>query len=69
MIALGLLILIERRHYVGVYYRSINRGPFTLRRSAALWVVVATGVLSVMSGLVVGILTMTQAVWSTTPHH
>jgi hypothetical protein len=48
---LGGLALAERAHYVGVYRRSINRGPFRMGQTATSWLVVGTGLFLLLAGI------------------
>lgn len=51
--ALGGLVLAERAHYISVYYRGINRGPFKMGIPAISRLVVVTGVFLILTGIVI----------------
>lgn len=56
--ALGVLALAERAHYVRVYERGINRGPFKMGSAAILRLVVGTGICLLVIAIVVGVVSL-----------
>src|SRR5438093_214682 len=55
LVAAGALLLAERAHYVGVYERGINRGPFRMGKAATSRLVTGTGFCLLLAGLFIGI--------------
>jgi hypothetical protein len=56
--AIGGLSLAERAHYVGVYQRSINRGPFRMGQAAISRLVVGTGVFLLLAGILLALISL-----------
>jgi hypothetical protein len=59
---LGGLILVERTHYVSVYDRGINWGPFKMGIPAISRLVVATGILLVIVAIVIALIAFRRVV-------
>jgi len=58
----GGLLLVERAHYVGVYERGINRGPFRMGNAAISRLVVGSGMCLVLAGMLIGALSLRRLI-------